>query len=245
MTEPEPVVTLAGLGTTISVDLSESGLDVDAFRHLWARCLSRDTAARAEVTVRKGSSQESATQQITQTFIAARAGELLMLHAGAVAHPVTGRALVFVAPGGTGKSTLTRRLGKHYGYLSDETVGISPDTLRIHPYPKPITLAPEHGHPKRENSPDDLGLVPAPAVPVLADLVVLRRTAEREHATFTPLPVLDALTMIAPETSSLSKLPEPLHLMADVHRRAGCTLVEYGEGHQILQWCSDRVEGLA
>jgi len=30
-----------------------------------------------------------------------------------------------------------------------------------------------------------------------------------------------------------------------VHRRAGCTLVEYGEGHQILQWCSDRVEGLA
>lgn len=245
MTDPEPVVTLAGLGTTISVDLSESGLDVDAFRHLWARCLSRDTTPRAEVTVRKGSSQESATQQITQAFIAARAGELLMLHAGAVAHQGTGRALVFVAPGGTGKSTLTRRLGKHYGYLSDETVGISPDTLRIHPYPKPITLAPEHGHPKRENSPDDLGLVPAPAVPVLADLVVLRRTAEREHATFTPLPVLDALTMIAPETSSLSKLPEPLHLMADVHRRAGCTLVEYGEGHQILQWCTDRLEGLA
>lgn len=245
MTDPAPVVTLAGLGTTISVDLSESGLDVDAFRHLWARCLSRDTTARAEVTVRKGSSQESATQQITQAFIAARAGELLMLHAGSVAHPVTGRALVFVAPGGTGKSTLTRRLGKSYGYLSDETVGICPDTLRIHPYPKPITLAPEHGHPKRENSPDDLGLVPAPAVPVLADLVVLRRTTEREHATFTPLPVLDALTMIAPETSSLSKLPEPLHLMADVHRRAGCTLVEYGEGHQILQWCTDRLEGLA
>ena len=245
MTDPAPVVTLAGLGTTISVDLSESGLDVDAFRHLWARCLYRDTTPRAEVTVRKGSSQESATQQITQAFIAARAGELLMLHAGAVAHPVTGRALVFVAPGGTGKSTLTRRLGKHYGYLSDETVGISPDTLRIHPYPKPITLAPEHGHPKRENSPDGLALLAAPDAPVLADLVVLRRTAEREHATFTPLPVLDALTMIAPETSSLSKLPEPLHLMADVHRRAGCTLVEYGEGHQILQWCTDRLEGLA
>jgi hypothetical protein len=243
MTEPAPVVTLAGLGTTISVDLSESGLDVDAFRHLWARCLSRDTTARAEVTVRKGSSQESATQQITQAFIAARAGELLMFHAGAVAHPITGRALVFVAPGGTGKSTLTRRLGKHYGYLSDETVGIDPVTLRIHPYPKPITLAPDHGHPKRENSPDDLGLLQAPPSPTLTDLVVLRRTPGRDTAAFTPLPVLDALAMIAPETSSLSKLPRPLHLMADVHRRAGCTLVEYGEAEQILPWCTARLEG--
>lgn len=122
-------------------------------------------------------------------------------------------------------------------------VGIDPVTLRIHPYPKPITLAPDHGHPKRENSPDDLGLLQAPPSPTLTDLVVLRRTPGRDTAAFTPLPVLDALAMIAPETSSLSKLPRPLHLMADVHRRAGCTLVEYGEAEQILPWCTARLEG--
>lgn len=243
MSEAPSTLALLGLGTEVAVDLGDSGLDVTTFRHLWARCLSPDLPTRTDVAVRKNSSQEAATQQITQAFIAARAGRLLMLHAGAVAHEETGRALVFVAPSGTGKSTLTRRLGKRYGYLSDETVGIEPVTLRIHPYPKPITLAPDHGHQKRENSPDDLGLLPAPASPHLAHLAVLRRTPGRDAAAFTPLSVLDAVAMIAPETSSLSKLPRPLHLMAEVHRRAGCTLVEYGEVEQILRWCGDRLEG--
>jgi hypothetical protein len=243
MTEHGPVLTLSSLGTAVSVDLSDTDLDRDLFGRLWARCLLPDAAPGAEVALRRGSSLVSATQQITHALIAARAGELLMLHAGAVAHPATGRALVFAAPGGTGKSTLTRRLGRSYGYLSDETVGIHPDTLLIHPYPKPITLAPDHGLRKLENSPDDLGLLPAPPSPMLADLAVLRRTPGRDHATFTALPVLDALGMIAPETSSLAKLPSPLHLMAEVHRRAGCTLVEYGESEQIIDWCTDRLEG--
>lgn len=64
------------------------------------------------------------TQDITRALIAAQIGTLLMLHAGAVSDPVTGRSLVYVAAGGTGKTTLTRRLGQRFGYLTDETVGI-------------------------------------------------------------------------------------------------------------------------
>lgn len=237
------MVTVTGLGVRVNVDLNRTSLDPDEFAALWVRCLAPGGEAGPTVEISSGATQESATQQITQALIAARAGELLMLHAGGVAHPETGRALVFVAPGGTGKSTLTRALGARYGYLSDETIGIDPDTLEIHPYPKPITLATEHGQPKRENSPGALGLVPAPASPVLADLVVLRRTPGRDRAAFTPLGVLDTLAMIAGETSSLSRLPRPLHLMADVHRRAGGTLIEYGESAQIMDWCMARLDG--
>lgn len=47
-----------------------------------------------------------------------------MLHAGAVCHPDTSSSIAYAAPGGTGKTTLTRVLGRRYGYLTDETVGI-------------------------------------------------------------------------------------------------------------------------
>ena len=61
------------------------------------------------VPVRTG--QTSAQAVASSLALAARAGQLLMFHAGAVAHPETGRALVFVAPGGTARrpraSTIT------------------------------------------------------------------------------------------------------------------------------------------
>lgn len=41
-------------------------------------------------------------------LISTQTGRLLMFHAGAVAHPVIGRSLVFIAEGGTGKTTLAR-----------------------------------------------------------------------------------------------------------------------------------------
>ena len=124
-----------------TINLADEPLFVWLLRQAVAATAPQDTVLRDYVDAVSGPLSEHlalATAKGGQAFIAARAGELLMLHAGAVAHPVTGRALVFVAPGGTGKSTLTRRLGKRYGYLSDGTVGSSPDTLRIHPNPQPI-----------------------------------------------------------------------------------------------------------
>ena len=51
------------------------------------------------------------TQRIMLSAIGARAGECLMLHAACIANPVTGAAAAFVAPGGTGETTLVSTLG--------------------------------------------------------------------------------------------------------------------------------------
>ncbi|AQP45550.1 hypothetical protein [Tessaracoccus flavus] len=237
---------LRALGTTIDVDLNGSPIDEGEFTALWDRCLVEPAAMEASDVVETvhaegNSSLVILTQHITHALIAARRGELLMLHAGAVAHQTTGRALAFVAPGGTGKSTLTRLLAREYGYLTDETVGLDPATLEIFPYPKPITWAAVKGEPKIEHAPDSFGLQAAPPRPWLGDLVVLRRTPDREPS-FTELGVLDAIERLVPESSSVTSLPRPLHVLADVHRRAGCTLIEYGEADDILDWCRARLE---
>lgn len=236
--------TLRGLGTALTVDLGNSAVDQAEFDRVWSRCAApRATAAEPALTLSPDSGLESATQQITQALIAARAGGLLMFHAGGVAEPATGRSLVFVAPGGTGKSTLTRALAAEYGYLSDETIGIEPGSWAVQPYPKPVTLAPDGVPPKREHAPDELGLGHAPEAAHVAALVVLRRTPGRATATFTDLGVLDTIMAVTPETSSLSALPRPLHLLAELHAAVGCRLVEYGESAQVLSWCRAMLDG--
>ena len=259
-TQNTDVVWLRALGTAVAVEAG--AVDGERLRELWARCVvaaPSDSGSRAAtdgetsdvsvVTLAAGASMESATQQITRAFIARRAGELLMFHAGAVAHPKTGRALVYVAPGGTGKSTLTTWLGREYGYVTDETVAVDPRSRTILAYPKPVTWAAAKGERKIEHAPDSLGLKVAPSEPWVAGLALLRRTEGRQQATFTPLDVVEAITMLAPETSSLSALDRPLSLLASLIADVGCTLVEYGDASQILDWArgvleADGVAGL-
>ena len=115
----------------------------------------------------------------------------------------------------------------------------------VRPDPKPVTLAPDGVPPKREHAPDELGLGHAPEAAHVAGLVVLRRTPGRATATFTDLGVLDTIMAVTPETSSLSALPRPLHLLADLHAAVGCRLVEYGESAQVLSWCRAVLDGEA
>lgn len=224
---------LHGLGADVALELGEgeAGDSADAIlwadlEHAWARCRrSEDTPVDDTVSIRlTGDATEaernarylmvSTTQQVTQALIAARRGELLMLHAGGVAHPATGQSLVFVAAGGTGKSTLSTTLGKQYAYLSDETIGISPDG-QIHPYPKPVSTRPQPGQtgPKRELSPDDLGLLPAPDNPRLHRIVLLKRHPEAAGLQVEQLDTLSAIEALVTETSSLGHLPRALHLV--------------------------------
>lgn len=165
------------------------------------------------------------TQAVTRSFIAAQAGRLLMLHAGACAHPETGAAVVYVAPGGTGKTTLSRVLGQSLGYLTDETVGIT-RTGRIRPYQKPLSIRTGgFAAPKAETSPDALGLVAAPADPWLRRIVLLDRSDDHTGAPLCEeLDIADAIIALAPETSSLSSLDRPLHLVADLLATTGPVL---------------------
>ena len=53
--------------------------------------------------------------------------------------------------------------------------------------------------------------------------------------------LFDAITTLSPETSSLSRLNRPLHLLKNLHRDLdGFWLVEYAEAEQIV----DRVGAL-
>lgn len=227
---------VCALGARVRVELNEK-IDDEEFCTAWARCLGdHDDEVGPVVTARSG--MTVLTQQITRALITQRRGELLMLHAGAVSHPETGRSLVYAAPGGTGKTTLTRLLARRYGYITDETVGIEPETWRIAPYPKPLSFRTDQGgYPKIECGPDGLGLQSGHPEPVVGTVAILRRRPELSSPAVSSLPVLDAITALAPETSSLSWLPSPLHILDRLFAYAeGVHLIEYSEAEHLIEW---------
>ena len=177
---------------------------------------------------------EETSRRVTLALIEARAGELLMFHAGALCHPDTGRSLVFVAPSQTGKTTLAATLGTRFGYLSDELVAV--DGIRVLAYPKPLSVRDPGGGPRRELSPDDLGLLPAHPSPTLARLVVLARDPVHVGAPrVEELDLFDAIVELAPQMSSLGAMDRGLHRLADVVERTGPVLrLTYADGESLL-----------
>ena len=170
-------------------------------------------------------------------------GKAVFLHAGGICHPCTGAAFVYVAPGGTGKTTLTRTLGPHWSYISDETIAVTADGTIV-PYLKPLSVR-RAGRirVKDEVAPAELGLVAPKVTPWLAGLVILRR---KEGAQFQrdALGTLDAIAAISPETSALAALDRPLRRLADVVERAGgLEIVTYSEADQ-LRSLVDEVLGM-
>ncbi|VEI02998.1 Uncharacterised protein [Acidipropionibacterium jensenii] len=171
------------------------------------------------------------TQAVTRAFIAAQTGRLLMFHAGAVAHPTTNRAVIYVAAGGTGKTTLTQQLGSMYRYLTDETVGVD-DQHRILPYPKPLSIRISGRPHKVETSPEDLHLLPATSPASVARIVLLDRSDSypADHVEVEPTGLFDAIMALTPQTSALSALDAGLHRLAALIDATGSVLtVRYRE----------------
>lgn len=260
---------LYGLGSRTPVSLGGDAASelVDAVRAAWSRCLdapagdplrtepvraalgheaSADPGAQGERTASAPDLPgllQALTQQVTYAKIQAQAGRLLLLHAGAVAHPQTGAAVAFVAPGGTGKTTLTRRLGERFGYLTDETVAVDAAGAVL-PYPKPLSIrrTPTDLR-KGETSPDALGLRRAPEAPRLVRLVLLDRSDAHAAPHLEELGLADAITALAPETSSLSALPRPLHWLAGLlDTLPAVTRLRYGEVDDVLDLAAGWLE---
>lgn len=171
------------------------------------------------------------SQSVTHAVIGARTGELLMLHAAALAHPATGATGVFVAPGRAGKTTLCLTLGPTRSYVTDETVGIRRDGT-IDPYPKPLSVrSPDGQGAKDERAPGGCGLT-APASSLwLAGIVLLRRKADHEGAPLVEdLDLLDAVLALTSESSGFMRTPQPLRWLAEVlERTGGARRVTYAE----------------
>lgn len=241
-TSPPPV-DLAVLGTTVRVRLGDSE-DRQAVEGPWHLCLlpeqerevpnSRVVAlpTTSDVTARQWA-LTTLTQDVTRAAITAQTGRLLMLHAGALSNLETGATVAYVAPGGTGKTTITTTLGIGRGYVTDETVGI---TRRgdVVPYPKPLSVRRDGGG-KDEVAPRELDLQPTLAKPWLARLLVVRRDPTHVgEPEVRDLDLLDAIVALGPETSALAALPQPLATCRDVIEQAGGVLqVTYREATQL------------
>ena len=162
---------------------------------------------------------ENLTSKLTIDAILANAGVLTMLHACGVADPESGAVMALVAKSGTGKTTAASVLARTYGYVTDETVAIAWDGSVI-PYPKPLSVKQEAGTPKRQASPDEFGLQPAPALPYIQSIVLLKRIDGARHAApaLERVPLADAVLALIPESSSQAEAVDPLQSL--------CRLIE-------------------
>ncbi|MFC7488072.1 hypothetical protein ACOCJ7_18090 [Knoellia sp. CPCC 206453] len=235
------VLRLHGLGAVVEVRCTGDAAPEfqTAMTTAWSRCLvvphqspveALPLEVRLDDTAQLPRRMMLTTQQVTKSLIQARAGELVMLHAGAVSDPATGRSLVYIARGGTGKTTLSRLLGRRLGYLTDESVGIDAAGV-IHPYPKPLSVrraaTPEL---KDEVSPDALELLPAPEVSRVSRLVLLDRQPAITSPDLAEVPFMDAVMAMVEQSSALSELPLPLKRLAELIDETGpVTRLTYSE----------------
>lgn len=245
-----PTMHLRVLDRVIAVEFGARDQFFAEMHRLWGHMQVAPTEECAETVPMNwdtdrnlGESLSLATHEITYAAIRAGKGRLVLLHAGAVANPETGATLVCVARGGTGKTTLTRRLGQRFGYLSDETVAITQNG-RVLPYPKPLSIREPGQDVKRETPPGDLGLVPAPEECWLQSILYLDRDSRHEGVTFTELDLLTALGVITAETSSLGSLPAGLRAIADlVAATRPIRLCEYSESADLTEVLAGELGG--
>ncbi|NLT26566.1 MAG: hypothetical protein GXX90_07955 [Microbacteriaceae bacterium] len=170
----------------------------------------------------------------TLAAIESRAGERLLLHGAALAEPSTGATIALVGPSGAGKTTATRELGRRLAYLTDETVSIGAD-LDVERFEKPLSRLVDGRRPKRQHAPDELGLRPGVDGARLAVIAVLARDPGAEGAPEARrLPIVEALAALAPQTSSLARLPRGLvRLCATIDACGGAVELRYAEASSL------------
>jgi hypothetical protein len=235
-------VVVDALGVAVGVETPDAALAAGV-RRAWSACLLPETSSpkasvAAPATVSTADALETITQQVTVAAVGERAGDLLMLHACALADEKTRRAVVLVGRSGVGKSTLSRTLGQHLTYLSDETAAVD-DQGRVLAYPKPLSLLEVPGRPKEQTSPEILGLRSGSGWYDVAAVALLERNSSAGPLV-TELSTVPAIALLAEHTSYLALLGRPLSRVAGVlHRAGGLRVVEYAESSTLRPLVDD------
>ncbi|GAA4154819.1 hypothetical protein [Leifsonia shinshuensis] len=165
--------------------------------------------------------------------IEATRGELLVLHAAGLADPATGDVIALVGPSGAGKSTAAATLGTALGYVSDETVAVTPggDVL---PFPQPLAFKLPGGG-KRVQGPDELGLLRAGPRLRLSCVALLDRTDAVTVPEVEPVGLGEVVADLVGQVNYFDALPRPLSALdALVRRCGGVHVIRYREAADLL-----------
>jgi energy-coupling factor transporter ATP-binding protein EcfA2 len=243
----DSVLTVSALGTVIGVDLSR--LDDSAaqdIEQLWLPAVHSGLVADQVLSVAPPIASTSSgvstngyrevasslSTQVTLAAIELRKSDLLMLHACGVAD-AEGSVVAFVGPSGRGKTTLAATVARHYGYVSDETVGID-EHGAVYPYRKPLSIIDPDAvdRVKTQVSADELRLGSLPEAPlgIAAIALIDRRSDWDGPPEVVAVSLVEALTQMVPETSYLPELPHPLQRVARLFDVVGGVVrVTYGD----------------
>lgn len=228
---------IKAINTVIDLDMSQLPDDMAAqMEREWLACaelLQTDPPApHQDATVLEAKHYGSAAsytvhRKVTQAAIAAAAGEMVLIHAGAVAND-EGLVLGFVARSGMGKTTATRTLGQRFAYVTDETLACTPQG-RVVAFPKPLSIGNRRaGDQKYGISPADAGLKALPRKDghqvelQLGGIVVLERDEHyRARPTLEAIDPLEGVAQVLAQTSSALLLDDPLQTYAKLCARSG------------------------
>ena len=177
------------------------------------------------------SAPDALASRITLFGLRELSGHAFLLHAAGLATD-DGSVIALVGPSGRGKTTASRALGQSMGYVTDETVAFDADGI-VTPYPKPLSIG-RRPTPKVLYPPAEMGLTVTESPLRLGALVLLERETGRSDVSIEHVPFVDALAELAPQSSSLWKMPSALSRLADlIARTGGVRRVRYGDAEQL------------
>ncbi|MCC6270176.1 MAG: hypothetical protein IT190_02745 [Microbacteriaceae bacterium] len=204
--------------------------EAQSLRNAWARCRPTPGSRSVELLADIGGATPDAvalghqlSTRITLALIELVRDELLLLHACAIAHQNTGAVMALIGPSGRGKTTAAINLGRHFGYVTDETVAVRADRSVL-PYPKPLSVVQRGSPVKVQLGPDELGLLDVTGVtPLRLEAIALldRRSDAPPEPALSTVGLVDAIDDIVPQISYLSARPRPLLQLANLIAEVG------------------------
>jgi len=221
-------------------DGAEPVVDLEACVESDPQLLASAFARHAIASPDQGSVIHYLSSTISVRAIEARAGELFMMHAAAVALD-NGDVLGFVAPAGAGRTTVARVLGRHISYVTDETLAVTPQGDVV-PFPKPLAIDAQDAWVHKEQwGPDALGLIPPPPTLRLSHLFILERDPDAEsEPSEVAVDASEALELVAAQCSYLTSMPDGRERLAALLATVHVSQLRYHEALSLLPFVLSR-----